>query len=172
LIILAGVVLLDQATKLWAVSSLAGQPSVRVLGDFLMFTLVYNEGGAMGTRIGPSLYYLIMALAVLPFILYFIFRNRHTPAMSLPLAFIAGGATGNLIDRIRFGQVVDFIDVDFFNISIGSYQLDRFWTFNVADSAISCAIVFLLIHMFFQHKELRPSDPPPVQPGGTSDLAG
>jgi len=172
LVILAGVVLLDQATKLWAVAALSNQPPVKVLGDFLMFSLVYNEGGAMGTRLGPSTYYLIMALIVLPFVFYYIYRNRHTPVVALPLAFIAGGAIGNLIDRIRFGQVVDFIDVDFFNISIGSFQLDRWWTFNVADSAISCAIVFLIIHMFFQRKELRPNGQSAVQPGGTSDLAG
>ena len=172
MVILAGVVLLDQATKLWAVATLTGQPPIKVLGDFLMFTLIYNEGGAMGTRIGPSTYYLIMALVVLPFVFYYIFRNRHTPVVSLPLAFIAGGAIGNLIDRIRLGQVVDFIDVDFFNISIGSFELDRWWTFNVADSAISCAIVFLIIHMFFQRNEPRPNGQSPVQPGGTSDLAG
>lgn len=172
MVVLAGVVLVDQATKLWAVASLTGQPPVKVFGDFLMFTLVYNEGGAMGTRIGPSTYYLIMALVVLPFVFYYIFHNRHTTAMSLPLAFIAGGAIGNLIDRIRLGQVVDFIDVDFFNISIGSFQLDRWWTFNVADSAISCSIVFLIIHMFFQHKEPRPNGQTPLQPGGTSHLAG
>jgi signal peptidase II len=166
------VVLLDQLTKLWAVTALFGQPPLRILGDFLMFSLVYNEGGAMGTRLGPSTYYLIMALVVLPFVLYYIYRNRQTPVISFPLAFIAGGATGNLIDRIRFGQVIDFIDVDFFNISIGSFQLDRWWTFNLADSAISCAIVFLIIHMFFQRKEPRPMGQSPVQPGGTSDLAG
>ena len=165
-------VLFDQATKLWAVDALNGQPPIKVIGDFLMFSLVYNEGGAMGTRLGPSTYYLIMALIVLPFVLYYIYRNRHTPAFSLPLAFIAGGAIGNLIDRIRFGQVVDFIDVDFFNISIGSFHLDRWWTFNIADSAISCAIVFLIIHMFFQRHEPRPNGQLPVQPGGTSDLAG
>jgi signal peptidase II len=166
------VVLLDQFTKLWAVTALFGQPPLRILGDFLMFSLVYNEGGAMGTRLGPSIYYLIMALIVLPFVLYYIFRNRQMPVISFPLAFIAGGAIGNLIDRIRFGQVVDFIDVDFFNISIGSFRLDRWWTFNVADSAISCAIVFLIIHMFFQRSKPRPMGQSPVQPGGTSDLAG
>jgi len=137
-----------------------------------MFSLVFNEGGAMGTKLGPSIYYLIMALIVLPFVLYYIYRNRYTRALSLPLSFIAGGAIGNLIDRIRFGQVVDFIDVDFFDISLGFFELDRWWTFNVADSAISCAIVFLLFHMFFQRKEPRATGPSPVQPGGTSNLAG
>ena len=145
---------------------------MRVLGNFLMFSLVYNEGGAMGTRLGPSTYYLVMALVVLPFVLYYIYRNRRTPAISLPLSFIAGGAIGNLIDRFRFGQVVDFIDVDFFDITIGSFQMDRFWTFNIADSAISCAIVFLIFHMFFLRREPPTPGQSPVQPGGTSGLAG
>jgi signal peptidase II len=164
--------LADQLTKIWAVSALYGQPPLKVWGDFLMFSLVYNEGGAMGTKLGPSTYDLVMALVVLPFVLYYIYRNRQTPAISLPLSFIAGGAIGNLIDRFRYGQVVDFIDVDFFDISIGSFQMDRFWTFNIADSAISCAIVFLIFHMFFLRKEPPTTGQPPVQPSGTSDLAG
>ena len=137
-----------------------------------MFSIVYNEGGAMGTRIGPSTYYLIMALVVLPFVLYYVYHNRHTTAVSPPLSFIAGGAIGNLIDRIRLGHVVDFIDVDFFNISIGSFQLDRWWTFNIADSAISCAIVFLIARTLLHRGRPATSDPSPVQPGGTSPLAG
>jgi signal peptidase II len=132
-----------------------------VLGTFLQFTLLYNEGGAMGTRLGPSTYYLIMALLVLPFLLIYIFRNRGRLIISLPLAFIAGGAVGNLIDRIRYGQVVDFIDVDFFDINIGSFHMERFWTFNVADAAISCAIVFLLIQIILMRKTLDPEPPSP-----------
>jgi signal peptidase II len=134
---------------------------VHVLGTFLQFTLLYNEGGAMGTRLGPSAYYLIMALLVLPFLLAYIYRNRFRPAISLPLAFIAGGAIGNLIDRIRFGQVVDFIDVDFFVIDFLGFHLERFWTFNIADAAISCAIVFLLIQIILLRKTL---DPVPALP--------
>jgi len=153
----AAVVLADQGTKLWAVSNLTEHTPVRVLGDFLMFSLVYNQGGAMGTRLGPSVYYLIMALIVLPVVLYYLYRNRRFPAISLPLAFIAGGAVGNLIDRIRFGQVIDFIDVDFFDISLGSFYLERWWTFNIADACISCSIVFLIAHMFIQQRDLDSS---------------
>jgi signal peptidase II len=152
------VVAADQLSKLWAVASLTEHSSVPILGRFLMFSLVYNEGGAMGTRLGPSAYYLVMALVVLPFVLYYIYRNRGQPIISLPLSFIAGGAIGNLIDRVRFGRVVDFIDVDFFDISLGGFQLDRWWTFNVADAAISCAIVFLIFHMFVHRKSLDPAD--------------
>lgn len=109
-----------------------------------MFTLVYNEGGAMGTNLGSSMYYLISASLILLFVLYYIYANRTKLQLSIPLSFIAGGAIGNLIDRIAYGKVVDFIDVDFFDIDLFGYQLQRWWTFNIADSAISCSIVYLL----------------------------
>ncbi|MCP4686008.1 MAG: signal peptidase II [bacterium] len=154
------VVVLDQVTKSWAVASLSGQPSLRVLGDFLMFTLVYNEGGAMGTQLGPSVSYLVMAVVVLPFLMYYIYRNRNDLMYSLPLSLIAAGAVGNLIDRIRLGKVIDFVDADFFDIDLFGFHMDRFWVFNIADAAISCAIVFLLIVMlFFQEKQTPPEEP-------------
>jgi signal peptidase II len=158
------VVALDQTTKLWAVSSLTDQPSMPVLGEFLMFSLVYNQGGAMGTQIGPSLYYLIMAFVVLPFVLYYTYRNRAHRTVSWPLSFIAAGAIGNLIDRVRLGSVIDFIDVDFFNIDFLGFHMDRFWVFNVADASISCAIVFLVGHIFIHRHTLDPDDRPGSEP--------
>ncbi len=53
------------------------------------------------------------------------------------------------MDRVRIGKVVDFIDVDFFKINIAGFHMDRWWTFNIADSAITCALVFLIIKMLF-----------------------
>ncbi len=156
--IVLAVVAADQITKMWAVESLTNQPSLRVLGDFLRFTLVYNQGGAMGTQLGSSTYYLVMALLVLPFLLLFIYRNRDHRVIALPLSFIAGGALGNLIDRINIGQVVDFIDVDFWDVDIMGYKLERFWIFNVADAAISCAIVFMIVYVFFFQKHDQSSD--------------
>jgi signal peptidase II len=158
------VVALDQVTKIWAAASLSGRPSVRVLGDFLMFTLVYNEGGAMGTRLGPSVYYLILAFVVLPFLLYYIYHNRKDLTYSLPLSLIAGGAVGNLIDRVRLGRVIDFIDVDFFDIDLMGLQMDRFWVFNIADSAITCAIVFLLVVLLLSHRKEKPGGFSPDEP--------
>lgn len=154
-------VIADQTSKLWALTNLAEHTSRPVMGEFFMFSLVYNEGGAMGTRLGPSGYYLAMALLILPLVLFYIYRNREVRLISIPLALIAGGAIGNLIDRIRLGRVVDFIDVDFFDISIGGFHLYRWWTFNLADAAISCAIVFLVIHMFLNRQTL---DPPKAEP--------
>jgi signal peptidase II len=152
----------------WAVGALTGRPPVQVLGDFLQFTLVYNEGGALGTRLGPSAYYLIMAIIVLPILLFYLYRNRLLPMISIPLSFLSAGALGNLIDRIYLGKVVDFVDFDFFNIRLGDYVLDRFWAFNVADASISCSIAFLVVYTLFFHKPAPPesiqADVPPQPP--------
>jgi len=164
------VVLIDQITKMWAVSTLQLQQSVEVLGRFLMFTLVYNKGGAMGTNFGSTSYYLISAILILGFVLYYLIANRGLNRITYPLALIAGGAIGNVIDRIRFGQVVDFIDVDFFDINLFGYHLDRWWTWNVADAAISCSIVFLIFSLMMQrHHE---TEPPAAATGPASDQPG
>ncbi len=144
LAIIAFVVFLDQITKIWAVNTLTFNRPVEVIGQFFMFTLLYNKGGAMGTNLGSSDYYLISASLILLFVLYYIYINRTKLQLSIPLSFIAGGAIGNLIDRVILGKVVDFLDVDFFDINIFGYHLDRWWTFNIADSAISVSIVYLL----------------------------
>ena len=149
----AGIVLIDQVTKLWAVSSLNPRSPISVIGDFLQFTLVYNEGGAMGTSFGSSTYYLISSLLILGFVIYYIIANRHLDRVTYPLAFIAGGAVGNIIDRIRLGQVVDFIDVDILDISLLGFDLRRWWTFNIADAAITVSIIFLIISLFLHRKD-------------------
>ncbi len=153
LTIIFSVVIIDQLTKWWAVANLSGKPSVEILGKFFMLTLVYNEGGALGTNFGPSKYYLISSSLILLFVLYYIYLNIKIKPIALPLSLISAGAIGNIIDRIYYGKVVDFLDVDFFDIDLFGYQLQRWWTFNIADSAISCSIVFLLIYSLFFHKE-------------------
>jgi signal peptidase II len=152
-IAIVAVVVVDQVTKLWAISALSEQPSVQVLGKFFMLTLVYNEGGAMGSNFGSPTYYLVSSSLILLFILYYIYSHRQNLMITVPLALIAGGALGNIVDRIRFGQVVDFLDFDFFDINLFGYQIERWWTFNIADAAISCSIVFLLAKVIFFHHE-------------------
>lgn len=155
-LVLVATVVADQVTKVWAVGALTNRPPMQVLGDFFQFTLVYNEGGALGTQIGPASYYLIASFLIMLFVLYYAWANRQKRLISIPLALIAGGAIGNIIDRIRIGRVVDFIDVDFFDIHAMGIHLERFWTFNIADSAISCSIVFLALVMIFdpEHSSL------------------
>ena len=130
---------------------------MEVMGRFFMFTLVYNEGGAMGTNFGSSTYYLISSIFILLFVFYYIYANRNNASFAYPMAFIAGGAIGNIIDRIRLGQVIDFLDVDIFDIRIGDFILERWWTFNIADAAITCSIVYLVVYLLFFHRSQ--SDP-------------
>jgi signal peptidase II len=141
---------------------LADKLSVEVLGRFFMLTLVYNEGGALGTSIGSSTYYLISSSLILVFVLYYLGINLNSARIAYPLAFTAGGAVGNIIDRIRLGKVVDFLDVDFFDINLFGFHLDRWWTFNVADAAISCSILFLLISVFLTHRRHAADPQEPV----------
>lgn len=156
---LVSVVVADQATKAWAISYLTDKPQVEVLGKFFMFTLVYNEGGAMGTNFGSPAYYLVSSVLILGVLLYYIYSHRNQLSLTLPLAFISGGAIGNIIDRLQLGRVVDFLDVDFFDLNLFGYTLERWWTFNIADAAISCSIIFLLIRiLFFPHG--RPHETP------------
>jgi signal peptidase II len=149
------VIILDQITKVWAVATLSGRPPFQFLGSFVQFSLVYNEGGAMGTSFGSPLMYTIVALAILPILGWYVWMRREEKALAWPLAFMAGGAVGNLIDRIRLGQVVDFIDINIPDIHLPFYQLDRFWTFNIADAAITCSLVFLVIQLLFFQKAER-----------------
>lgn len=148
-IALAAVVIADQATKLWAIDFLSETQSAKVLGDFFMLTLVYNEGGAMGTNFGSPAYYLISSSLILIFVLYYVFTHRDRCRITIPLAMIAGGAIGNIIDRLRFGKVVDFLDFEFFNIDLFGFRLERWWTFNLADAVITCSIIFLIVTVLF-----------------------
>jgi signal peptidase II len=154
------VLVLDQATKYIALSYLSlGQP-VPVLGDYLRWTLAYNPGGAFGMRLGGPNYYLISSLIVFAILVFYIIKNRKITFISIPLALVSGGAAGNIIDRFRYGEVVDFIDCEFLDISIGSYHLDRWPIFNIADMAVSCGIIITIIFMMCHSKKatVEPED--------------
>lgn len=173
LLIIAAVIALDQLTKWWALVALTPLTPVPVLGDFFMLTLVFNEGGAMGTSFGSSGYYLTSSLLILAFIFVYLYLNRDNRSLTIPLSLIAGGAIGNILDRLRLGRVVDFIDIDFFDITIGGFSIDRWWTFNIADTAISCAVILLLFRVFFGHGHSRTHSTQPLDTAGraTSDSA-
>ena len=124
----------------------------------------------MGTSLGSSTFYLIVSLVVTPILIYFVYTHRDQPILAWPMSFIVGGAIGNIIDRIRFGQVVDFIDIDIPDINFLRMQIDRWWTFNIADASISCSLVFLIVYLtFFKHKHPAPlsTDAPQSQPADT-----
>lgn len=150
--LIAFVVLCDQAGKWWIVRHFALYESVEVLPGFFNLTYLTNTGAAFGFLAGqPALwrhvFFVTVALAALCAILLLYLRlYRHSFFYELSLALIAGGALGNLIDRVRLGSVVDFLD-----FYIGRYH----WpAFNAADSAITVGVsVFLVYSLFFEEKK-------------------
>jgi signal peptidase II len=139
--IVAGVVILDQYTKHLAVDHLVRHVPRPVMGEAVRFTLTYNPGAAFGMHLGEAsrVVFTLLTFVILGFLgrLY-----RSLPpaerALRLAIAAVMGGAIGNLIDRFRSPLgVVDFIDV-----GVGDV---RFWTFNVADAAVSVGAVLLVL---------------------------
>lgn len=136
----ATVIALDVLTK-WLVETYIVVPHVphRVIGDAVRLTLAYNTGAAFSMSLGPYSRYIFGAFAVVALvILWRLYRESKPDDRLKPLALglAWGGAAGNLIDRIRSPLgVVDFID-----IGAGSV---RFWTFNVADSAVTVGAILL-----------------------------
>jgi signal peptidase II len=138
----ATLVLADCSTKELVESVLRGQPGPRaVLGDWLRLTLVFNPGAALNLDLGSWSRIVFSALASIAIILLFRLYQRTAPNAALraaALALVAGGALGNLLDRIRSPLgVVDFID-----IGVGD---TRFWVFNVADVGVTVGAVLLAI---------------------------
>jgi len=87
--------------------------SVSVLGDLLYFQFIFNEGGAWEPESAVMALYDPVLAALVLIIRYLFSPNVTRMSVGISLALISGGAVGNLIDRIRFGKVVDFIDFDF-----------------------------------------------------------
>jgi signal peptidase II len=141
------VVALDQLTKAVASSRLFLSEPVPVLGDFVRLTLVHNTGAAFGLFPGSRLPFIIVSLLAVAVVLFLFTREAYRGApQRLLLGCILGGAIGNLVDRVRLGWVVDFIDV-----GLGSA---RWPVFNVADSAVTVGVILLA---WFLSRAARPA---------------
>ena len=144
--VLAGVVVvLDQITKLIALARLVPGTPLGVIDGFLALTLVLNPGLAFGILAGVPIgwRWIVALLSVVALVILVRVALRILPRGGWPdhgaIGLIFGGAIGNLIDRVRFGAVVDFVDVHY-----------RGWhwpAFNVADSAITVGVALLAIRL-------------------------
>ena len=163
LALLAGaIVAIDQATKLSIVQSMRLNESIPIVPNLFSLTYIRNPGAAFGLLAGSSdafrmVFFGVTSLFALALLGTILFRLPKKDWMGqLSIAGILGGAIGNLIDRLRYGEVIDFLDV-----YVESYH----WpAFNVADSAISVGVVFLIIHFAFEKKDvpLLPHESPPA----------
>jgi signal peptidase II len=120
---------------------------VSIVGDLLNFTYVRNYGAAFSMSFGNEVLnrMLFSAIALLMTgVIFFLFVRSKRAWEYITFALIIGGAIGNLIDRVALGYVVDFIDCDFPDII-----MERWPTFNIADSAIVVAVILLAIYTLF-----------------------
>jgi signal peptidase II len=161
----AVVVVLDQASKFWIlhVFDLPSKASVPVAGPFHL-TMVWNRGVSFGllradidlTRWALAAFSIIVAVFLAVWA-----RKANRGLLAVALGLVIGGAVGNVIDRIRFAAVADFLDFS---------RLWFPWIFNVADAAITCGIALLLLDMLLQERErttATAAKPLPSRSGGT-----
>jgi len=149
------VILVDQITKLLAERYLLRYVPREIVGDVVRFTLAYNPGAAFSMSLGENSRYIFGAFALIAlFVLWRLYRLSGPAKRAgdrlriLALGLAWGGAAGNLIDRIRSPHgVVDFIDV-----GVNSW---RFWTFNVADSAVTVGALVLAWSLSREDREER-----------------
>jgi signal peptidase II len=163
--IAAVVLALDQATKAWVLHALPGAPPLTVIPGFFDLVFSRNTGGVFGLLAGaPSFgrraFFVGSTAVALGVIVVFLKRWGHeSRLLTVSLALVAGGALGNLVDRLRFGSVVDFID--------WHWRGHHWYTFNIADSAISTGAVLLIVHSLLPESSAAGagrSVPPPPGP--------
>jgi signal peptidase II len=138
------VVVLDATTKLIAEAFLLRTTGIHVLGEWFQLRLVYNQGAAFGLHVGPYSRWIFFGIAALAIVILYRMSRQAVAGdwfRQLALGLVAGGAAGNLIDRVRSARgVVDFLDV-----GIGTL---RWPTFNVADIAVSMGAVALAVSLW------------------------
>jgi signal peptidase II len=144
-------VVLDQLTKSIVASALQLHDAVPLINGLINLVHVRNPGAAFGFLAKApvwfrSVFFIAVTLGAMVLILFYLRQTREADmGQVVALSFIFAGAAGNLIDRIRFGEVIDFIDV---------YVSTHHWpAFNVADSAITVGAVLLIISLIKRPKE-------------------
>ena len=133
----AAVIVLDQLTKAWIVATITPGESLRIVDDLVRLVYSRNTGALFGMFRDNATLFGAVSIAVIGGIAWYHARAAGSVILSAALGLLLGGAIGNLIDRLTRGHVVDFVDA-----GIGDL---RFYTFNVADSAISTALLLLIL---------------------------
>jgi signal peptidase II len=142
---------LDQISKTNIMQTMRLHESIPIIPEFFSLTYIRNPGAAFGLLAASShgfrlVFFGFTSLFALGLLGMIFFRLRHDDWIGqLSIAGILGGAVGNLLDRVRFGEVIDFLD-----FYVNGYH----WpAFNVADAAISVGVFFLILHFAMDKKE-------------------
>ena len=141
LLLAVGVLIADQITKWWAQMSLPMAQAIKVT-DFLNWFLIYNPGAAFSflSQAGgwQRWFFTVIGIVAAIVIIWLLQKNTQDRPFCLALSLILGGAIGNVLDRLLYGAVVDFIDVH--------YDGWHWPAFNIADSAISIGATLIVIN--------------------------
>ena len=141
-IIVFAAVLLDRLTKLWAAGPLKVAGRLDFIPGVMEFNYVENKGAAFSMFWGKTWLFILLTVLIVAFLIGYLIKYRATEGLwaRIAIASIIGGAIGNLIDRILYGYVIDFLRPTFI----------RFAVFNVADIFVTCgAILFIFILLIF-----------------------
>jgi signal peptidase II len=152
-----GTIILDQISKAHVMQTMRLHESIPIIPNFFSLTYIRNPGAAFGILASSSngfrmLFFGFMSLFALGLLVTIFLRLRQDDWLGqLFISGILGGAVGNLLDRLRFGEVIDFLD---FYVDVYHWP-----AFNVADAAISVGVCFLVVHFAFEKKEPDPTLP-------------
>lgn len=137
---------LDQLTKYIVTSNFVLYESRPVINGLFSFTYIRNEGIAWGMFAGGRIIFSILAILIIPFLFYIYHRTVELKAFKfirVATIFIAAGSIGNLIDRIRLGYVIDFLEFKFIDFPV----------FNVADIYVTVTMILVFIFICFVYKD-------------------
>ena len=156
LLIIVGMVFLDQATKLYIDSNMELHQSIQVIKNFFQITYIRNSGAAFGILSGfkspwLTLFFVLISVVAIGIIMFYYYKTPENQRLTLvSFALIMSGAIGNFIDRAFYGEVIDFLYFHW-------YQ--HYWpAFNVADSCITIGVSLLLWDMVFPKAFLKTRD--------------
>lgn len=139
------VVLCDQLSKIWVSAHVSLFSPVDVFDSYVRLFLVHNHGIIWGIPIRNNLVYFILPLIGIAVVLYIALKT-HSKFLMVCYGLLLGGAVGNLLDRVRHGYVIDFIDIGIRNA--------RWPTFNLADLAIIIGLIMIIVREIFHPKSI------------------
>ena len=145
ILFVAGATALDQLTKFLVVENISLYGHVEFIPDVLSFTYVQNTGAAFSSFRGMQWLFLVVFIVFTAGVVWE-FSKKKMPFTTFErwcIAAIYAGGLGNMIDRLRYGYVVDMVKTEFMNFPV----------FNVADCFITCGCILLLVHLFFFNRE-------------------
>ena len=141
----------DQVSKIIVRNTISYHENIKVIGEYFTLTKVENTGAflSLGSQIPKAVYYILMVLlpvCVIGYAFYYLLTKQNlSKAIIIGISLVIGGGIGNIIDRVLFGSVTDFMYMDFVIFHTG--------VFNIADNCVMAGMAFILFDMFINKKK-------------------